>query len=176
MSMPAQRILELGDPRLRSISSEVKHLPDAFATLDALADTLHEFQRTHGFGRGIAAIQIGIPQRVIYIEIHGERYEIINPRFVERSAETFTLWDDCFSFPNLMVHLERAMRVEIVYWDRQGREQSLSASDDFAELLQHEIDHLDGILAIDRALEPKRSFMTRNEYLRTRFQHLPRPS
>ncbi len=164
--MPAKPIVELGNPLLREVSESVTDLQYASRVLDDLADTLHEFQRTHGFGRGIAAIQIGEKARIVYIEIHGQRFELVNPQFSNRGDEKIRLWDDCFSFPNLMVYLERHRRVEVLYTDRQGENRSVVANDDFAELIQHELDHLDGILAIDRAIDPKTSFMTRSEYLR----------
>lgn len=137
---------------------------EAWAVLADLRDTLHEFRRTHGFGRGIAAIQIGVPQRVIYIEIEGEPLELINPRLVWVSSEKFRLWDDCFSFPDLMVRLERHTHVEVEYQDRTGARRQLRASHGLAELLQHELDHLDGILSIDRVLNPREGFATRAEY------------
>ena len=164
--MAIRRIIELGDPLLRATSFVVTVAAEAIPTLDDLRDTLHEFQRTHGFGRGIAAIQIGIPNRVIYIEISGCSYELINPTLEWLSPETFTMWDDCFSFPNLMVKLERSKAVRLRHQDRFGLWHTIEAQDGFAELLQHEVDHLDGILSIDRALDLKHSFMTRNQYLR----------
>ncbi len=141
-------------------------MSDAWPTIEDLRDTLHEFQRTHGFGRGIAAIQIGVKQRVIYIEMEGRAYELVNPVIEWASEEKFQLWDDCFSFPDLMVELERSQRVRICYEDREGRARELEAEWGLAELLQHEIDHLDGVLAIDRALDPKYSFATRAEHKR----------
>lgn len=165
--MPVRRILELGDPLLREVSFALAEAREAIPTLLDLRDTLHEFQRTHGFGRGIAAIQIGIPQRVIYIEIAGQSYELIHPAFEFLGEEKFKLWDDCFSFPNLMVHLERSKAVSLRYEGRDGTVRRIDAVDAFAELLQHEMDHLDGILSIDRALDAKHSLMTRSEYLRT---------
>jgi peptide deformylase len=139
---------------------------EAATMLDDLADTLHEFQRTHGFGRGIAGVQIGHLRRIIYIEIHGRFYELINPEVLRRSEERFELWDDCFSFPNLMVYVSRYRWVEVSYQDREGGLKSLTAQEDFAELMQHEMDHLEGVLAIDRAIDLRTSFMTRGEYLR----------
>jgi peptide deformylase len=174
--MAARRILQLGDPILREVSREVTAVEDAHSTLDDLADTLHDFQRRYGFGRGIAAIQVGVPQRVIYIEIDGAKYELINPRIVSRTAELFRLWDDCFSFPELMVLLDRHLGVTVEYLDRAGKPRKLEANGAFAELLQHEIDHLEGVLAIDRALDPKHSFMTRTEYLRTHRSEIPSAS
>ncbi len=153
---------------MRVASNPVTDFSGAGIVLGDLADTLHEFQRGHGFGRGIAAIQIGVPIRAVYVEIYGMRYEILNPRISWRSEEKFQLWDDCFSFPNLMVEVERHYAITVEYQDRQGTTRSLRAEADFSELLQHEIDHLDGILAIDRALDRRNSFMTRREYLRSR--------
>lgn len=161
--MPARRILQLGDPMLRAISEPVPAPGDAAAIFEDLRDTLHEFQRTHGFGRGISAVQIGEPKRLIYIEIEGCAYRLRNPRFDYLSQEKFALWDDCFSFPNLLVRLERSQRVAVRYEDESGAGQMIETSGAFSELLQHEIDHLDGILAVDRALD-RNSFCTREEF------------
>ncbi len=163
--MAARRIIQLGDPLLRAVSAAVPTAGDAAQIFGDLRDTLHEFQRTHGFGRGISAVQIGEPKRLIYIELDGRAYCLRNPRYEFQSPETFRLWDDCFSFPNLMVWLERARTVRIRYENEQGQMVELEASDAFSELLQHEIDHLDGVLAIDRAIDAN-SFCTREEWER----------
>lgn len=165
--MAIRQIVELGDPQLRVISKEVTEMSEAFSTLDDLRDTLHEFQRVQGFGRGIAAIQIGVAQRVIYIELGGQVFELINPALTQKSEETLRMWDDCFSFPNLMVYLERSKSVSLRYQDRSGQWRELEAVDAFSELLQHEVDHLDGVLSIDRALDRRESFMTRTQYLKS---------
>jgi peptide deformylase len=165
--MPARRILQLGDPLLRAISAPVPTAAEAAAVFGDLRDTLHEFQCTHGFGRGISAVQIGELKRLIYIELDGFAYRLRNPRFEFLSAEKFKLWDDCFSFPNLMVWLERSERVRVRYDGENGGERIIEASGAFSELLQHEIDHLDGTLAVDRALD-RNSLATRDEYLRRR--------
>lgn len=162
--MAIRRIVELGDPLLREISAPVDGDPSA--TLADLRDTLHWFQRTHGFGRGIAAVQIGELERIIYIEIDGRAYSLVNPVFTWLSDEKFDLWDDCFSFPNLLVHVERSRRVSLRYQDETGATRTLDAEDAFAELLQHEMDHLDGILALDRALKGTNSLATRDEWRR----------
>jgi len=163
--MPARRILQLGDPTLRAISEMVPAGPEAARIFDDLRDTLHEFQRTHGFGRGISAVQIGEARRLIYIEINGRAYKLRNPRFEYQSPEKFKMWDDCFSFPDLLVWLERSERVTVRYDDESGMPQTIEAAGAFSELLQHEIDHLDGILAVDRALD-RNSFCTREEFER----------
>jgi len=167
--MPVRRILQLGDPLLRAVSRMVEAPGPVLADL---RDTLHAFQAGHGFGRGISAVQIGEPVRVIYIEIDGRQFSLLNPRYEFLSAETFLLWDDCFSFPNLMVKVRRSVTVRIAYCDAGGSPRTLEASGAFAELLQHEMDHLDGILAVDRAID-RESFQTREEWLR---QGRPQPA
>jgi peptide deformylase len=161
--MPARRILQLGDPLLRAVSKPVASPDEAEVTLRDLRATLHEFQRVRGFGRGISAVQIGELQRVIYIEFNSCPYVLLNPEYEWKSEERFILWDDCFSFPDLLVKVERHTSVGIRYLDEKGKPQE--AEDAFSELLQHEIDHLDGVLAIDRAID-KNSYATREEYLR----------
>lgn len=163
--MAARRILQLGDPLLRAVSTPPSDADEGRRILADLRDTLHEFRRTHGFGRGISAVQIGEAKRIIYIEFEGTAYHLIDPEFEYRSPETFRLWDDCFSFPDLMVYLERSRAVRVRYTELDGYTHLLEAGGALAELLQHEMDHLQGILAIDRALDPN-SLATREEYQR----------
>ena len=163
--MSACRILQLGDPLLRAVSAPVATPAEADGVFRDLRDTLHEFQRTHGFGRGISAVQIGEPKRLIYIELEGRAYCLRNPEYEWQSEEKFQFWDDSFSFPDLLVRLERSVAVRVRYWNEAGEVERVDARGAFSELLQHEIDHLDGILAVDRALD-RESFCTREEYLR----------
>jgi peptide deformylase len=162
--MAARRILQLGDPLLRSVSLRVSR-EDARPVLRDLADTLAEFRRTHGFGRAISAIQIAAPVRVIFMEVDGVRYELINPESTWRSLEMFELWDDCFSFPNLMVRLQRHRGIRLTHEKQDGSRGELEATGALAELIQHEMDHLDGVLAVDRALG-RDGLCTREEWLR----------
>ena len=163
--MSARRILQLGDPLLRAVSAPVATPADARGVFQDLRDTLHEFQRTHGFGRGISAVQIGEPKRLIYIELEGRAYCLRNPEYEWQSGEKFQFWDDCFSFPDLLVRVERSVAVRIRYWNDAGEVEQVEAQGAFSELLQHEIDHLDGILAVDRAID-RESLCTREEYAR----------
>lgn len=162
-----REILQLGNPVLRERSRPVAdpRAPDARSVLDDLRDTLHDFQRRRRFGRGISAVQIGEPIRLIYIEIGGRCYALHNPVVLEESREKLLVWDDCFSFPDLRVRLVRSAWVCVKYTDENGQEQVLRGEGDFSELLQHELDHLDGILAVDRAID-ENSFATREEYER----------
>ena len=163
--MSARRILQLGDPLLRAVSNPVATPAEAVEVFRDLRDTLHEFQRTHGFGRGISAVQIGEAMRLIYIELEGRAYSLRNPEYEWQSDEKFEMWDDCFSFPDLLVRLKRSVEVRVRYWNEAGEIVRIEARGAFSELLQHEIDHLDGVLAVDRALD-RESLCTREEYLR----------
>jgi peptide deformylase len=163
--MPARRILQLGDPMLRQVSSAVACPPDAGPILRDLRATLHEFRRTHGSGRGISAVQIGELRRIIYIEFEGAAYSLINPVYDRMSAEKFHLWDDCFSFPGLVAWVERSVSVTVCWQDPSGATRTLEATGELSELLQHEMDHLDGVLAVDRAAGPN-GLATREEYER----------
>lgn len=163
--MAARRILQLGDPMLRETSSPVRDAAQASLVLRDLRDTLREFQRTHGFGRAIAAVQIGEPVRVVYVEFGGARYALVNPRFTAMSEEKTQLWDNCFSFPDLLVKVERSVSVTMAYQDETGAARTLDASGDLSELLQHELDHLDGVLAVDRAVD-RDSLCTKEEWER----------
>jgi len=171
VSMPARRILQLGDPLLRAVSDPIVHRWESRLILRDLRATLAEFRRTHGFGRGISAVQIGEPKRIIYLEFEGQPYCLINPCCERQSPEKIRLWDDCFSFPNLLVYLERAASLTIGYQDPAGHARRLEATGALSELIQHEMDHLDGILAIDRAID-RHSFCTRPEFER-RFRTAP---
>lgn len=145
-------VLLLGDPRLRVRSSDVERY-DAQA-FDALAATLEAFRRTHGFGRAISAPQIGVAQRFIACNLGKGPFFLVNPVITWRSDETFTMWDDCMSFPDLLVRVSRNKSISLDYVDEHFQRKTWNEMDQAtAELLQHEIDHLDGILAVDRALD-----------------------
>ncbi len=154
--MAAKEILLLGNPVLRTICEPVHHFSDAVVqtTIDDLRDTLADFKQTHGFGRGIAAPQIGMTQRIIFIDVD-KPLALINPRITHRSRNTMMIWDDCFSFPDIVVKVERNESIHVEYRDESGTKQTLEAEGGLSELLQHEIDHLDGVLAIDRAIDSK---------------------
>jgi peptide deformylase len=163
--MPVRRILQLGDPMLRQVSLPVTSFGEAADVVADLRDTLHEFRRTHDFGRGISAVQIGKPLRIIYIELEGVPLSILNPELESMSEERIRLWDNCFSFPDLLVHVERSASVALRYLDPDGVPGTLRASGALSELLQHEMDHLDGVLAIDQAID-RNSFRTKAEHER----------
>lgn len=159
-------VLLLGDPRLRVRSTEV-HVYDP-APFGELAEALDAFRSRHGFGRAISAPQIGIPQRFIAVNLGEGTFFIVNPVVTWRSPETFTMWDDCMSFPDLLVRVQRASSLSLEFVDEHGERKEWRDLDRAAaELLQHEIDHLDGVLAVDRAIDD-RSLVMRAEYERDR--------
>ena len=161
--MGVREILQLGDLRLWQPSEAVSD-PGSSETrqvIEDLAATLSDFRLRYQFGRAIAAPQINAHRRIIFTNV-GEPKALINPEIVFRSEEMMELWDDCFSFPNLMVRVRRHFEIGIRYLDTHGAVVALRARGDLSELLQHEIDHLDGILATDRAID-QRSFSLRSE-------------
>jgi peptide deformylase len=157
-------VLLLGDPRLRLRSAEV-HRFDSIDFSEACADlaaTLKAFREEHGFGRAISAPQIGRAVRCIALNLGQGTFFVVNPVVTWRSAETFTMWDDCMSFPELLVRVARHASLSLSYVDETGAPHELREVDrPLAELLQHEIDHLDGVLAVDRALDREAIVMQR---------------
>ena len=159
-----REILQLGNPILRVKCKTVKEFgtPESHSLIADLRDTLYDFKQHNGFGRGIAAPQIGITRRVIFIHVD-EPIAMFNPLIVKRSKKFFALWDDCFSFLNLLVKVKRHSSIEVSYQNEIGEKKKLKASGPLSELLQHEIDHLNGILAVDRAIDSKH-IVLRSEY------------
>jgi peptide deformylase len=150
--MPLTEIVKLGDPRLLEKSLPVNHeeVKKLMPEIEKMWRLVREFREAYGRGRAIAAPQIGLLKRIICIDT-GERYALINPVLEIIGDETMEVWDDCMSFPNLLVHLKRYRKVRIKFLDLNWKENIWELEDDMSELLQHEYDHLNGILAIMRA-------------------------
>jgi peptide deformylase len=147
-------ILLLGNPLLLQRCEPVTQaeLPEARQVIQDLHDTMMDFRTRHGWGRAIAAPQIGVLKRIVYLHIDHPQV-FINPVFSEPSVELIELWDDCMSFPDLLVRLRRHRSLHISFRDENWLERSLSLEGALSELLQHEVDHLDGILAVARAID-----------------------
>ena len=129
-----------------------------------LGDTLAHWRRTTGYGRAIAAPQIGVKRRVIFLNLGG-LWPMVNPTIVERSEETMVVWDACLCFLFVFCQVVRHREVTVRYQDLEGAWHELGAGveNDLSELLQHEINHLDGILAVDRMISP-RTLCSREEF------------
>ena len=169
MTSPAEVRL-IGDPVLRrpaDPSGDVGE-PKFREQAETLIATLEDFRARHGFGRAIAAPQIGVPRRFIAVNLGQGPFLVVDPIVTWRSDETFTLWDDCMSFPWLMARLRRHRSIAIDYADRDGNRVAWRELDPAtSELMQHELDHLDGILAIDRA-EGRDALLARELFERDR--------
>ena len=150
--MTIHRIRLLGDPILRTMCEPVANpkSPAARLVAEDLRETLLDLQARRGIGRALAAPQIGAPIRLIHMHVD-EPVWLFNPDILDVGDEDFLVWDDCFSFPDLMVQVQRAYKITVEYTDQRGNKKIIHADGALAELLQHEIDHLDGVLAVDRA-------------------------
>jgi peptide deformylase len=166
--MAVRTVLQLGDPGLRATASPVKYplAPEIRALVEDLADTLAYWRDTTGYGRAIAAPQIGVNLRVIFLQLPGgEPWPMVNPEITERSAEKIVVWDACLSFLSIFMQVERHRDISVRYQDLSGERHEIRAGEErnLSELLQHEIDHLDGILAVDRITDI-RTLCTREEF------------
>ena len=119
--MTIHRIRLLGDPILRTKCETIAQPGSAAVRMiiDDLRDTLRDWQSRFGTGRAIAAPQIGAPVRIVYVEMD-RPWPLINPEIVDIGTEDFTVWDDCFSFPNLMIRVQRAYRIRVRFQDLKG--------------------------------------------------------
>jgi peptide deformylase len=163
-------VLILGNPILREKSVSISDFKDNDNIVDfrRLKTELEDFRKKNGFGRGIAGIQIGVKKRIIALNFGEGPFVIINPEIISRSTELFTMWDDCMSFPELMVRVERNKSIGLKYQDENGcTKEWKNIEQDKSELLQHEIDHLDGIMAIDKAIN-KTDIIYKNEFNKNR--------
>ena len=166
--MPVRTVIQLGDPRLREVALGVEDpsSPETAALIRDLADTLAHWRSATGYGRGIAAPQLGVRQRVIFLQLPGEKpWPLVNPEITARSEEKIIVWDACLSFLSIFMQVERHREITVCYQDIEGEHREFRASDErnLSELLQHEIDHLDGILAVDRIADIK-TLCTREEF------------
>ena len=156
-------ILLLGNPKLYEISLPVKQseLAGLKEVVNDLHDTLIDFRKRYGAGRAIAAPQIGIMRRLLYMFIDTP-VVFINPELRDMSDKMMIVWDDCMCFPELLVKVQRHKTCTIAYHDMDWNRQEMFLEGDLSELLQHEYDHLDGILAVSRAMD-EHSFALRSQ-------------
>lgn len=154
--MPVRPVLPFGDLRLRRPARPVDPALDDWRT-DArdLADTLADLRSRLGFGRALAGPQIGSPFRLIAFDCALGRFVAVNPEITWRSEALMPVWDDCFSLPDLCMAVMRHRSVDFRCLDPDGCAVLFERLEPaLAELVQHEIDHLDGILMSDRLVRP----------------------
>jgi peptide deformylase len=154
-------LLLLGDPRLYETCQPVlkSELPLVKGWVADMDNVMKEIRLKYNFGRAIAAPQLGIMKRLIYMNID-KPVVFINPELSDISDELFELWDDCMSFPNLLVKVKRHRWLTIKYLDRNWMPKVWKMEGGLSELLQHECDHLNGILCTMRTVD-ERSFKWR---------------
>ena len=161
MAMLPVRIF--GDPVLRQRAPEVTSFDDTLRRLIAdLRETMHAYQ-----GVGLAATQVGVLQRALVVDVPLDEegltraaYALVNPVIAARDA-TQSAEEGCLSIPGIFGDVTRALRIRVNYQDEQGSPRTLDAEGYLARAIQHEIDHLDGVLFVDRLSVLKRQFLKR---------------
>src|SRR6056297_2219927 len=163
--MAVKEILLLGNPLLREKSEDITDFNSALNKLvNDLKDTLIDFQHRKKIGRAIAAPQTGVMQKVICLHTANRSFALINPEIIWKSTNTFDVWDSCFSFDvAFFVKTVRYKSIKVKFYDERGNKFEEVFKDDLSELLQHEIDHLTGVLATDH-LKSTKDIIMREEW------------
>lgn len=156
--MAKREILLLGNDNLYTVSETITkdNLMKAKQVVDDLHDTIDAFKERYGYGRAIAAPQIDEPYRIIFFMKYEDKIvPFINPVMKNIGEEMYSLWDDCMSFPGLEVYVKRYKKVKVEYKDLEWNDQVMIFENDLSELFQHEYDHLDGVLSVQRAINER---------------------
>jgi len=159
--MPIRAVRLYGDPVLRQRAAEVTEFD---GTLKALLDEMRETMKAYN-GVGLAANQIGVLQRVAVVDVPREdgpreRYVLINPVIESRSG-TIRGEEGCLSIPGIWEDVTRSKKIRLSARNEQGQPFELEAEDYLSRAIQHEVDHLDGVLFVDRLSALKRQFLRR---------------
>ena len=160
--MAILELVKAPDPRLKLISAPV---PDVDRALRRFMDDMLETMKDAN-GIGLAAIQVGVPKSVAVIDLDpgGPKsmpVYLVNPRIVEASEEQSTYHEGCLSVPEIWEDVDRPARLTVEFTDEKGRRQTIKADGLLATCLQHEIDHINGLLFIDHLSKLKRSIALR---------------
>ncbi|NLW23167.1 MAG: peptide deformylase [Tissierellia bacterium] len=146
--MAIRQIRYEGDPILRKVSREVTEINDRIITLlEDMIDTMYEYE-----GVGLAAPQVGVLRRVVVIDIGEGPIKLINPEIIEEEGEIIDV-EGCLSIPGRAGNVKRPEKVKVKYLDESGEEKIIEGTGLLAKALCHEIDHLNGILYIDKMIE-----------------------
>jgi peptide deformylase len=160
--MAQREIIKLPDPRLRLISTPVDKMDGEMKTLvDDMFETMYAAP-----GIGLAAIQVGVPKRVVTLDLAKKDeppnpQAFVNPEIVWSSDELAVYEEGCLSIPEYYEEIERPAQVKVRYFDLAGDAHELDATGLLATCLQHEIDHLNGVLFIDHLSKLKRDRVVR---------------
>jgi peptide deformylase len=147
-------VLKLGNETLRQKALPVEKIDSYWAKTSAdMITVMHE-----GKGIGLAGPQVGILRRLFVIHIEKDKPRVfINPTIIETSEEIVKYEEGCLSVPNLYADVQRPARVKVQAWNERGRPFTIEADGLLARVIQHENDHLEGILFIDKLTEAKRN-------------------
>lgn len=152
--MAVKPVLLLGNPKLILSSEKVAiENRDFHVIVKDLKDTLRFLQSKYKIGRALAACQIGVLKRIIYMEHDAESIVMINPEILERSQQQFEVWDSCYS--GNVSFFGKTMRyksIKVEFLNEKGEKEIRMFENDLSELFQHEIDHLNGVLFTDRII------------------------
>jgi len=160
--MAIRPILIAPDPRLKAVSTPVETVDAEIRKLaEDMADSMYAAE-----GIGLAAVQIGVPKRVIVIDLDQKDGKkdwrvFINPKITWASEEMATFEEGCLSVPEIWDDVERPARIKAEYLDLDGKKVEIEADGMLATCLQHEMDHLEGVLFIDHFSRLKRSIALR---------------
>jgi len=172
-------IITLPDRKLRARSAPVERVDDEVRRfLDDMLETMYEAP-----GIGLAAVQVGLPRRMVTIDVAKREDEnadpnplfLINPEILWRSDERAVHEEGCLSIPEYYAEVERPASVRVRYLDRDGNLQEIEADSILAVCLQHEIDHLDGILFIDHLSKLKRDMVIKKFTKQAKIAGKPAP-
>jgi peptide deformylase len=153
--MAVREILLLGNEKLYKVCKNISkdEIDKLNQIVKDLHDTMMDFREKYGFGRAIAAPQIDEMYRIIYMSFNKSSIAFINPIIEFFDDEKFEIWDDCMSYPGLEVKLIRYKKCRVYYKDLDWKDCVIEFEGDLAELIQHEYDHLDGVLAVQKAID-----------------------
>ncbi len=161
-TMSIKPLVLLPDPILRQPSKTVERVDDDLRRLaDDMLETMYDAP-----GIGLAAVQVGEPLRMLVMDVAKEDEEkqpfvLVNPQIVATGDDVSTYEEGCLSIPDYYAEVERPAAVTVKYLDRDGKEQTLSADGMLATCVQHEIDHLNGVLFIDHISKLKRDMVVK---------------
>ena len=163
--MAIKDVLLIGNSKLRQESAEITNFNlELRGIIQDLKDTLTNLQETKKIGRGLAAPQIGHMKKVILFQLAEMSFVMINPKIVWKSEEMFQVWDSCFCFDvAFFIQVDRHKSIRVEYQDENGNAKIEEFTGDLSELVQHEVDHLYGILATDY-LKDVTKIMMREEW------------
>lgn len=147
--MAQRNVVKLGDEVLRKVSKPVKDFNESlWQLLDDMKETMHSND-----GMGLAAVQVGVLKRVVVMEVNGAFFEMVNPKITAQSEELIEDEEGCLSVPKQHGIVARPQWVTVQFQDRYGFSMAITGEEAFARCVCHELDHLEGVLYIDKTVK-----------------------